>query len=56
MNRKSQDGPCKLLHFDAENVLKGCCIDYFLASKVGNPFKQKIYYKGKAYINHMGTF
>jgi hypothetical protein len=32
MNRKSEDKPRKLLHFDVENVLKGSFIDYFFAS------------------------
>jgi hypothetical protein len=32
MDRKSQDEPRKLLYFDVENILKGSCIDYFLAS------------------------
>jgi hypothetical protein len=32
MNRKLQDELHKLLHFHAENVLKGSCVDYFLAS------------------------
>jgi hypothetical protein len=57
MNQKSQDEPCKLLYFDAENVLKDTCsIDYFVASQTGNPFKQKTYYMGKAYIKHTGKF
>jgi hypothetical protein len=41
MNWKLQAELRKLLHFDAENVLKGICIDHFLASLAGNPFKQK---------------
>jgi hypothetical protein len=32
MKWKSQDELHKLLHFNAENILKGSCIDYFLAS------------------------
>jgi hypothetical protein len=32
MNWKSEGEPRKLLNFDAENVLKGSFIDYYLAS------------------------
>jgi hypothetical protein len=39
MNPTSQDEQSKLLYFHAENVLKGSCINYFLASQAGNPFK-----------------